>query len=97
MDILGRRRTWLAALAVLAAFTFLVTSVASDIVHHHSSPSSEASCPICHLSHRVAVRAVPARSVPLPRQLSRKILPHQTLARLNPLYSQNPTRAPPSI
>jgi hypothetical protein len=97
MNTLVRRRSLLAALVFVVIGTFFATSIAAQIVHQHRSPASEATCPICHLFHRVAVQAVAAQSVALPRPLVRKVLPRNTVGRLNPFFSPNSPRAPPVI
>jgi hypothetical protein len=96
MNMLARRRTLVAALIFLVAGTFFATSIAAQIVHQHRSPASEATCPICHLFHRVAVQAVAAQSVALPRPLVRKVVPRDTVGRLNPFFYPSPPRAPPA-
>lgn len=97
MNTLLRRRTLLAALVFVVVGTFFATSIAAQIVHQHRTVASEATCPICHLSHRVAVQAVAAQSVALPRPLVRKVLPPNTVGRLNPFFSPNSPRAPPAV
>lgn len=96
MNKLLRRRSLLAALVFVVVGTFFATSIAAQIVHEHRTVTSEATCPICHLFHRVAVQAIAAQSVALPRPLVRKLLPRNTVGRLNPLFSPNSPRAPPA-
>jgi hypothetical protein len=96
MNMLVRRRWWLAALVLLVVGTFIATSLAAQIVHEHRSVASEATCPICHLLHRVAVKGIASQSVALPRPLVRKVLPRDTVGRLNPFFSTSTPRAPPA-
>ncbi|MDE3136344.1 MAG: hypothetical protein KGL59_07205 [Acidobacteriota bacterium] len=96
MNMLVRRRSLLAALVLLVVGTFFATSIAAQIVHEHHSVASEASCPICHLLHRVAVKGIASNSIALPRPLVRKVLPRETVGRLNPFFSTSTPRAPPA-
>lgn len=97
MNRLMRRKSLLRTLVFVVVGAFFATSIAAQIVHQHHSIASEATCPICHLFHRVAVQAVVAHSVALPRPLIRKVLPRNTVGRLNPFYSPNSPRAPPAV
>lgn len=96
MNRLMRRRSFLVTVAFIVAGTFFATSIAAQVFHQHRSIASEATCPICHLFHRVAVQGMAAHSVALPRPLDREILPRNTMGRLNPFYSPNSPRAPPA-
>jgi hypothetical protein len=96
MKMLVRRRSVFAALVLIVVGTFFATSIAAQIVHQHRSIASEASCPICHLLHRVAVNGIASHSVALPQPLVRKVLPRGTAGRLNPSLSTSTPRAPPA-
>jgi hypothetical protein len=97
MNMLARRRSLLTALVLVVVSTFLATSIAAQIVHQHRSVASEATCPICHLFHRVAVKGLAAHSIALPRPLVRKVLPRNAAGRLNPYFSTSTPRAPPIV
>jgi hypothetical protein len=96
MNMLKRRRSLLMAVVLVAIGTLFATSIAAQIVHQHRSVASEATCPICHLFHRVAVKGISAHSIALPRPLVRKVLPRNTVGRLNPHFSTSTPRAPPA-
>lgn len=84
-------------MALLAASTLFITSIEAQIVHHHRSPESAATCPICHLLHRTAVRGATGQTVSnLQPHCLKKLLPHSSLRRANPLYTPSSPRAPPA-
>ncbi|HEV2388974.1 MAG TPA: hypothetical protein VGS20_17170 [Candidatus Acidoferrales bacterium] len=86
----------LAALALTVASVFLFATIAAVVIHHHQSAASEATCPICHLNHQVAVRAVAARALPLPQLRGGRLFLRETFRRSSPPYSLVPARAPPA-
>lgn len=92
-----RRRRLFVAMALLAASTLFITSIEAQIVHHHRSLASEATCPLCHLLHRTAVQGATGQAVSNPQPLClKKVLPHSTPSRRDPLYTPHSPRAPPA-
>jgi hypothetical protein len=82
--------------ALLAASTFFVTSIEAQIIHQHRSVASEATCPLCHLFHRVAMQPIAAPSLAEVHPLIREVFPRETLGLLAPSYSPSSPRAPPA-
>jgi hypothetical protein len=97
MLIPARRRSLIAALAILAASTFFVTSIEAQIFHQHRSITSEITCPICHLFHRIAVQSISGQSMAHPHPLCLKVVPPTSFEQLEPSYSPNTPRAPPAV
>lgn len=98
MRIPSRRSSLVVAVAVLAASALFGTSLIGSIFHIHKSAEAEATCPICQISHCVAVRTTPASLLSFPHLRSGElILPLRSVARLNAFLTLDLTRAPPAI
>lgn len=98
LSIPARKNRLIAAVAVFAVCMLVGGSVMGSIFHVHKSAAAEATCPICQISHCVAVRTIPAVMLTFPHLLAEDLVsPFRSAAHSNYFLTLDLTRAPPSI
>ena len=97
MSILRNIKTRRIIFALLLAVLLVTATTAGSVWHHHNSVTASSSCPICHLSHQTAQQPIVIHSgSPLWAIASKPVLADPLFTE-NPVNSQSPTRAPPSL
>jgi hypothetical protein len=84
---------YLTVAAAIVALLFFVT--AGGILHHHNNASSEAHCPICHLTHQIVELSAQVQRVATPERLGPAPQPKDPSFVAGPIAPQPTTRAPP--
>jgi hypothetical protein len=82
---------------VLGLSALLLVLVAAGLVHEHHSAASEATCVVCHLGRAPLAHAAAGAALPLPVVLSSASLDQRALPRLEAVFLQSPSRAPPAL
>lgn len=85
---------FLAVATALIALLFFVT--AGGILHHHNNATSEAHCPICHLTHQTIELSVHVQRVATPERMGAAPLPQLPSFVPSLRAPQLATRAPPA-
>jgi hypothetical protein len=85
---------YLTVVVAIVALLFFVT--AGGILHHHNDASSEAHCPICHLTHQIIELAAQVQRVVAPERLGPAPQPPDPSFVAGPVAPLPTTRAPPS-
>lgn len=92
----GPIRFSLATIALLLMPLLVVATTAGSIWHHHKD-SSEASCPICHLSHQPVAPTLAADHTPELTPLGKQPDVQEPGDAPAPSIRRVPARAPPAV
>jgi hypothetical protein len=86
---------WMALPIVLLLAVLLVGMTVGSVWHHHDSSASEASCPICHLSHQPVNLSIAPDSTPAFALVAPTPEPRKASFAPKPVFRRVPARAPP--
>jgi hypothetical protein len=81
------------SVALVAIFIFATISISAW--HHHDS-RGDAQCPYCHLGHQTAAQPETSQGVALVFAICSLPLPEDSVLSVSPVFSNSPSRAPPS-